>query len=249
MAQSSKKKTEVLKTIPENEDVVSVYLAKPDDQRFWNFNSGQFASLRLKRDHDWSEPHPFTLSCAPDDDFLRMTIKKAGQFTQAVHDMQSGQEVEISGPFGTFCQKIEEQDPIVMIAGGVGITPFLSVLRHLKNSGSNKRLTLFWCNRTRQNIFALSELKELLQSLNLRLVHVLSRDQVEDLQADTHAGMFYEQGHITRDILDRHCRPTESAIYLCGPPGMQDSVIEELRALGVNPDRVDTEAFVYRSQS
>jgi ferredoxin-NADP reductase len=61
--------------------------------------------------------------------------------------------------------------------------------------------------------------------------------------------MFSEQGHITRDILDRHCRPTESAIYLCGPPGMQDSVIEELRALGVNPDRVDTEAFVYRSQS
>lgn len=245
MNQATKKKTEVLKKVPETEDVVSVYLAKPKEERFKSYRPGQFASLRIKNNDSWSEAHPFTISCAPGDDYLRLTVKKAGDFTQALHDLETGQEVEISGPFGSFCQKIEYQDPIVMIAGGVGITPFLSVLRHFAEEGSNKSLTLFWCNQTRKNIFAEDELSSFISRLNLRIVHVLSREKNVPQERQADGRIAFEQGHIDREIIARHCDPTQSAIYLCGPPGMQDSVLEELQTLGINPDRVDRESFVY----
>lgn len=241
----------IVKVEKENDDTTSIYFSGPDMERFKNRKPGQYASIRIFQDGDWSAPHPFTLSCAPEDDTLRMTIKKSGAFTSSIPNIQPGTPIQCTGPYGQFCKDIGTSKEIVMIAGGVGITPFLSVLRHFKESKADNEITLFWANKTPADAFASKELLEFTQSLKLHVVHVFSRVDPAD---QTHAPVFqdgrpgkitHEYGRLNQTILLRHITSTEASFYLCGPPAMQQAVLDELSQCGVAPDRVDKEAFVF----
>lgn len=245
----------VVKVDTENHDTTSIYFSGPDMVRFKNREAGQFASIRLFRDGAWTDPHPFTLSCAPEDDTLRMTIKKSGAFTSAIPDIEPGTPIQCAGPFGQFCHGIELNQEIVMIAGGVGITPFLSVLRHFRDIGADNDMVLFWANKTPQDAFAAAELEECTRSLRLHVVHVFSRVAETDraaapLFADGRPGrVSFEYGHLRQDILARHIKTATAAFYLCGPPPMQQTVLDELSKCGVDPGSVRKEAFVFSPAS
>jgi predicted ferric reductase len=199
------------------------------------------------RDDDWSEPHQFTISCAPEDEILRLTIKKAGAFTSSVPALKRGTEVKCEGPFGVFCRDIDMKEEIAMIAGGVGITPFLSVLRHFRNIGAKNRVMLFWTNKTIDDVFASDELNEMTKELNLSIVHTISREKEVDkyFQADF-PNVLYVPGYATREVLQKHVDFPRTSFYLCGPPKMQDSVVGELEACGVHPESVERENFSYQ---
>jgi len=162
MNENSRKIWRVLKTEPENYDTTSLYL-EGNDERFKKRRAGQRVSIRILRDDGWSEPHPFTISCAPEDPIPRLTIKKSGVFTSSIPDLKPGTPVKCEGPLGVFCKDIDTREEIAMIAGGVGITPFLSVLRHFRNICATNRMTLFWTNKTIDDVFAADELKERFQ--------------------------------------------------------------------------------------
>ncbi|MCF8040248.1 MAG: FAD/NAD-binding family oxidoreductase [Desulfohalobiaceae bacterium] len=237
---------EVIKTRPENYDVTSIIFEKPEDWRVVDWKPGQYGIIRVYRDGQWSEPHPFTLSCSPTEENLRMTIKQQGNFTSTIPELKSGDKIKFSGPYGKFCQDIEEHDDIVMIAGGVGITPFLSVLRHFLSTGASNRVTLFWANKTLDDVFAEEELKTMTAELNLDIIHVLSREKEENIPEDGVSGSIrYTTGHISRELLDEYIRVSSSAVYLCGPPGMQEHVLNELQACGVKPESVQRETFSF----
>ncbi|OIO04720.1 MAG: hypothetical protein AUJ49_02370 [Desulfovibrionaceae bacterium CG1_02_65_16] len=241
----------VVRVDRENHDTTSIYFTGPDMERFKKREPGQFGAIRILRDGKWTEPHPFTISGAPEDDTLRMTIKSSGEFTNAIPQIMPGTPVACAGPFGQFCHGIENQPEIVMIAGGVGITPFLSVLRHFKSSGANNSTVLFWANKTFADAFAARELEEYTHSMRLRVVHVFSRvDPQEQKPAplfdDGRPGeVLYEYGRISAGMLIRRLRTTSAAFYLCGPPPMQRTVLEELEKCGVRPESVRKEAFVF----
>ena len=93
----------ISKVEKENEDTTTISFSGPDMERFKNRKPGQYASIRIFKDGEWSAPHPFTLSSAPDEDTLRMTIKKSGAFTSAIPDIQPGTPIQCNGPFGQFC--------------------------------------------------------------------------------------------------------------------------------------------------
>jgi predicted ferric reductase len=235
----------VLKTERENHDTTSLYL-EGDDENFKNRKAGQWLSLRVLRNDAWSKPHPFTISCAPEDDTLRLTIKKAGAFTSAIPDLRPGTPVRCEGPFGVFCKDIEQNEHIVMIAGGVGITPFLSVLRHFRNMRAKNLVKLFWTNKTVDDIFAAKELREMTKELNLFVVHTMSREEEVDkyFQGDF-SQVHYVPGYVTRDLLQKQDDLSNASFYLCGPPKMQEFVLGELEACGVSPDSVEKERFSY----
>lgn len=241
----------VLKVDQENHDTASLYLTGPDIEKFKNRNAGQFATIRVFRDGQWSEPHPFTLSSAPEDDSLRMTIKQSGTFTSTVPELAPGTPVQCSGPYGQFCRGIDEKHEIVMIAGGVGITPFLSVLRHFRQTKSTNSVLLLWANKTLDDAFAAKELEELTSILDLCVVHVLSRVKPEDVGtapefADGRPGCVkFEFGHIDHELLMRHIRSKSAAFYLCGPPAMQNAVLAALDKCGIAPGQIEKEAFVF----
>lgn len=251
---SQEDELKIVKVEKENDDTTSIYFSGPDMERFKNRKPGQYASIRIFQDGDWSAPHPFTLSCAPEDETLRMTIKKSGAFTSAIPDIQPGTPIQCTGPYGQFCKDIGTSKEIVMIAGGVGITPFLSVLRHFKESNADNEITLFWANKTPADAFAAKELLDLTLSLRLHVVHVFSRVEPADqslapvFQDGRPGKVTHEYGRLNQTILLRHIPSMSASFYLCGPPAMQQAVLDELSQCGVAPERVDKEAFVFKNQ-
>ena len=241
----------IVKVDKENSDTTSIYFAGPELEKFKNRKAGQFASIRVFRDGAWSEPHPFTLSCAPEDDMLRMTIKKSGEFTTVVPEIEPGTPIQCVGPFGQFCRGIDSKSNIVMIAGGVGITPFLSVLRHFVEIKAQNRVTLFWANKTLDDAFAAKELEEYTRILSLNVVHAFSRMAKEQsppspIFHDSRPGtIVHEFGRLDQQILTKHLPSKDAAFYLCGPPSMQQAILSELEKCGVSAMQVDKEAFVF----
>ena len=244
--EDSEKIWRVLKTEPENHDTTSLYL-EGYDERLANRRAGQWASIRVLREDGWSEPHPFTISCAPQDEILRFTIKKAGLFTSSIPELKPGTPMRVEGPFGVFCRDIEKRQESAMIAGGVGITPFLSVLRYFSTIRAKNRVTLFWTNKTIEDVFAADELKDMTRDLNLTIIHTISREQeVEKYVQAEYPHVFYVPGYVTREVLQKHLDFPRSSFYVCGPPRMQESAVKELEACGVDPESVERENFSYQ---
>lgn len=234
----------IKRTERENEDVTSVYLEAPDEELFRARKPGQFATIRIMGENGWSEPHPFTISCAPETDELRLTIKRAGKFTEAIQGIKPGSEVQFQGPYGKFLGDVDEHRELVFIAGGVGITPFMSALRHFRNVGAANRITLFWANKTLDDAFGREELEAMTGDIDLRVVYVLSRDDPPE-HSEAGGRVLFEKGQVTREILQKHTISSTAAFYLCGPPAMQDYVLRQLEECGIGKDKVQREAFSF----
>ncbi len=232
----------IQEVIPETHDVTSLVIAGPEGATgVRERHPGQFAIIRVKTDDGWGEPHPFTISCETGCDSLRFTIKSAGDFTSTIRELKPGTEIRCDGPFGKFCSDIEDKDNIVMIAGGVGVTPFLSVLRTFRQSQATNRMLLLWSNKTLTDAFARDELEQISQELDLRVIHTLTREEPPE-QTDTDRIM-YRAGRIDGELIAVHAQLNTAAFYICGPPAMQDAIKEQLARFGVAGEAIQTESF------
>lgn len=233
----------VVETIKENNEVTSVVIAPAEGQAPAH-KAGQFASIRIMTPEGWSEPHPFTISCDAHSQSYRFTIKNVGDFTAHVGEWKPGMEVQCSGPAGAFCKDIDSKKHIVCIAGGVGITPFLSVLRTFRQDKPENQVLLFWCNKTLDDAFCRDELAQMTREIDLTVVHVLSRENSLPLEADKGA-VHCRLGRLSREILEEFEISSSAAFYVCGPPPMQEAVLGMLQACGVSPENVQREAFSF----
>lgn len=203
---------------------------KPAGHAGIKFMPGQFAWLTAGRSPFADAEHPFSVSSsAARSDSLDFTIKQLGDFTSTIKDLQPGQKVYLDGPFGAFSIDRHPHAPqYAFIAGGVGITPIMSMLRTLADRGDRRPLVLIYANKDWEGIIFREELEELHKKLNLTLVHVLEKPP---------AGWTGEIGFINQSILDRHL-PQEKArnsieIFVCGPPPMMNAVEVLLTRIGV----------------
>jgi NAD(P)H-flavin reductase len=235
----------VIKVVPENRDINSLFL-EVSDEKFNHRKAGQFASLMIMSADGWSEPHSFSISGAPEESNIRLTIKNVGKFTSAINDLKPETAVRCKGPFGAFCKDIDTKPSIVLLAGGVGIAPFLSVLRHFRNIKAGNKVVLFWVNKSIEDIFSLDETAAMTHELSLRVVYCLSRD--DDVQRHFRSNnpeVFYEKGRLSGDILVKYGITKNAAFYLCGPLSMMESVIMELGKLDVGRSLVQQERFTW----
>jgi len=122
-----------------------------------------------------------------------------------------------------------------MIAGGVGITPMMSMLRYLADTKDKRRVTLIWANRTKKDIFFWMELETLRKTMrDLRVYHLLSEEQWEGLTG------VVDESLLTEVLTDEDGK---AEFFLCGPPGMMHSVKRTLRKLGLPGRQIHTERF------
>uniref|UniRef100_A0A832EJ89 FAD-binding FR-type domain-containing protein n=1 Tax=Desulfacinum infernum TaxID=35837 RepID=A0A832EJ89_9BACT len=236
----------VERVMPETHDTVSVFL-KPlkGPGRLANRRPGQFALLRLPAGRGFGEPHPFTLSGAPQDEVLRFTIKRIGRFTSKIHGLSRGDRILCEGPYGVFCADASRRSSLALIAGGVGITPFLSLLRHFRATGRAVPAVLLYANKTFGDIIGREELAAMTRTMPLRVVHLLSREEGPDDHPEDGPGVSFEWGHITAETLRRHLR-SDQAFYLCGPPAMQTAILKDIRTVfGLRAGRVSRELFFW----
>ena len=208
---------------------------EPEDNKPVDRNPGQFMFLKLIRPHRISELHPFTISASPlDSKILQATIKKSGNFTNTIDQTKSGDIGKIEAPFGRFSYVYQNPPKILFIAGGVGITPIMSMIRCLRDTGDGREVILLYGNDTGQDIIFRDEMENLPE--NFKVVQILNHPD-ENWQG--------EKGYITKELIDKYAGHIldQAHVYLCGPPVMMDKVIKALRELKVIDKRIHYERF------
>jgi 3-phenylpropionate/trans-cinnamate dioxygenase ferredoxin reductase subunit len=221
----------------ESESVTTVSLAARDgSDAEWDFAPGQFAWLRLNRSVT-GEEHPFTIASSPHlTGRIEFTIRHAGDFTRAIHRLRPGQPVWIDGPHGSFTSDVPSCEGVVMIAGGVGITPMMSMVRAAADRGDCRPHRLVVVARSHEDLLFREELGYLRDELDLEVIEVLRRP---------HPGWEGHTGEINVGLLQTVLGAERQHLdyFLCGPPGLVTDALGALDALGVPTERIHTEQF------
>jgi predicted ferric reductase len=221
------------KAVAEAPDVRTLSFAGGEGQEL-SVVPGQFAYLSI-HDSGLREFHPFTIAGGSGNE-VQFSIKAVGDWTRKLADVQVGDEALIHGPFGAFTSVAVEPDSrLLMIAGGIGITPFLAMIRGFAETDSARRITLVWSVRTEADAFARDELDELASRLpNLRaVVHI----------TDGEGGKGWLDEAALAGIVGGSLDGTEG--FLCGPPAFMAGMAAALRGLGLPGRRIHAERFAY----
>ncbi len=218
--------------VPETPDTTSVYIHGKDLSRF-PIRAGQFMIVRFLSKGFRAQAHPFSMSCLPEGKQIRLSIKNVGDFTSRIPDLKPGTPVLIDGPHGIFTADRCTCDRVLMIAGGIGITPIRSLAEEFARSGKN--VLLLYSNRTANSMVFENELSALAASNpNFRVVNVITNDPAWK----------GETGRLDRSKIEKLVPdPAEREIYLCGPPSMMTAIIFALKELGIPKSRIHYEKF------
>jgi predicted ferric reductase len=211
---------------------------EPEGHEVLPFKPGQFAWLTLGRSPFRAKEHPFSFSgSAEHRASLQFTIKELGDFTRTIKHVKTGEIAYVDGPHGIFTTDHYPHAPgFVMVAGGVGIAPIMSMLRTLADRHERRPLYLIYGNSSWERVLFREELDALTARLDLKVTHVL-HEPPPDWPGPT--------GYITEALL-RAVLPAETqqfVFFMCGPKPMTDSVQRSLRAMGVPLHRMHLELF------
>ncbi|MFA6460341.1 MAG: ferredoxin reductase family protein [Patescibacteria group bacterium] len=212
--------------------VLSCYI-KGKDLSSFKAQAGQFMIVRFLNQKIWWQAHPFSISCPPSGQYLRLTIKALGDFTKTLkNNLKAGDKVLLDGPHGVFTLKSSKQDKLLFIAGGVGITPIRAVLEEALLAG--RQAILLYGNRTATDIIFKTELDKLKQEHQFGLHYIISDDP-------SWAG---EQGRLDLAKISQLAPDAGTReVYLCGPAAMMKSVRQSLAKLKVPKGQIHFEKF------
>jgi 3-phenylpropionate/trans-cinnamate dioxygenase ferredoxin reductase subunit len=202
-----------------------------------SFRPGQFAWIRLADQRTSLAEHPFSYaSTARRPDQPAFAIRAQNGFTARVAELAVGTPMLVDGPHGTF-----RPDPVsagmLLVAGGIGITPTMSILHTAWDDHSHARYVVLYSGRTLESLAFLEQLELMRLRLDLTVVTVLSEPP---------NGWIGERGRIRLDLIDRHL-PADVRRWqfaVCGPPALVDTTCRALTQLGIPPERVHAERFV-----
>jgi predicted ferric reductase len=232
----------VISVKEEAEKVWTVKMAPPEGRRIFDYLPGQFQFITFRRNRRLPvEEHHWTISSSPHEkDYVSSTIKALGDFTATIGETKAGDAAVIHAPFGRFSYVLHpDERSLVFIAGGIGITPMMGMLRHMRDTKSTMTVVLLYGNRHEKDIVFRTELREIEKGGHpaLKVVHVLSRPD---------ASWDGETGYIDREKVQKYGGELkDKTFYLCGPLGLVDKTIKNLRSLGVKDNHIHVELFSF----
>jgi len=230
---------EVMENLPERGGA-HIIKVRPVGHAGFSFLPGQFAWINLGATPFHLEQHPISMSScgdAPPGGEIEFTIRALGDWSgQGVPRLRPGQKVWIEGPYGSFSIDAEEGPGYIFIAGGVGITPFVSMLEAMAARGDRRPVVLFYGARAEGDLTLRTVLESLAPRLDLELVYVLEHPS---------PGWKGATGFINETLLRQHMPENAQRfqVLICGPAPLMDSMEIELPALGVPADRIHAERF------
>lgn len=211
---------------------VSIYVTGHDLDRF-RFEPGQFAIWRFLDARRWWEAHPFSMSATPNGEYLRLTVKRTGDFGAHVGALRAGTRVLVEGPFGRFTRRSCLRSKALLVAGGIGITPIRALAEDLGRDGI--AVTILYRCRNESDVAFRKELDDLAKAYAVRIEYLISNKKLRGRPG----GDWLEAPNLRTLVPDI----AEREIYVCGPIGMADKVKDALGSLEVPPAQVHMEAF------
>lgn len=207
-------------------DVLQIVTEKPNN---YYFIPGQATEIAINKNGWKNEKRPFTFTSLPDDDYLEFTIKTYPSHKSVTNELlkiKKDDELILHDVFGAINYKGEG----VFIAGGAGVTPFISIFRYLHSKNEIGESKLIFANKTKEDIILEQEFKNLLGN---NFINILSEEKVNE----------YTNGFITMDFLQDNFGGINQYFYLCGPPSMIESVEKQLQDLNVGEKHIIKEEF------
>jgi predicted ferric reductase len=221
----------VANIIPEGHGTVSVYMTGRHLDELAPL-SGQFFLWRFLAGNGWWRAHPFSLSAAPNGQYLRITVKSTGDATDDVRKLVIGTRVFAEGPYGAFTGAEATDRSILLIAGGIGVTPLRALLEDMPARPG--ALTLIYRASRREDVVFAHELDVLGKARGAQVHYLIGRRSA--LQRDPLDARNLRA--IVPDIATRE-------IYICGPEGMIRTVRTSLRRLRIHGSQIHEEHFAY----
>jgi len=222
------------------EGTVAYYFDKPGG---FDFAGGQSIDLTLidppETDTE-GNTRAFSLASAPHEPFLMVaTRQRDTAFKRVLKSMPLGTQVEFEGPYGSMTLHRKTTRPAVILAGGIGITPFRSMLCQATKANTEHRLFLFYSNRMPEDAAFLAELQELARQ-HSNLTFVATMTNLEKSKSSWNG----ERGYINTEMLMRFVgNLAEPVYYTAGPPAMVSAMKDILNKAGVEEDDINSEEF------
>jgi len=203
---------------------------------------GQHVDIRLTAEDGYRAQRSYSIASPPEDELLALTVErvKDGEVSPYLLDeLRVGDQLELRGPIGGyFVWTGAARAPVYLLAGGTGITPLMSMLRHRDRRPSRPPALLIYSARTWEDIVYRDELEAMTRrDSSFRLVYALTRQQPEDWTG--------HRGRITKGLLSANLFPPahNPAIYVCGPTRFVETAANLLTELGFDPLNIKTERF------
>jgi ferredoxin-NADP reductase len=207
-------------------DVLQIRVEKPLGYRF---TPGQATEVSVNKTGWLKEKRPFTFTCLPDDDYLEFNIKTYPSHkgvTNELLQLKKNDELILHDVFGAIAYKGEG----TFIAGGAGVTPFISIFRFLQSKNEIGQNKLIFANKTKADIILKSEFEKLLGE---NFINILSDEKADG----------YAYGQITEDFIKTQSGRINKIFYICGPPPMMDLMEKYLSNLHVPVKSIVKEVF------
>lgn len=245
------RKFKVAKKVPESDEITSFYLEPVDGGSIPPFKPGQYTSVRIfVPELNVYQPRQYSLSDAPHGNYFRISVKReaaqgpskpAGRISNVLHgDVPEGAEIELAHPYGDFTLDLESDKPVVLISGGVGLTPLLSMLGTLTEKAKDRKVVFLHAARSGR-VRAMKEYLSRVVDENPQVSKIVYYQDVED---SDQKGVDYDfQGRINLDEIKDQVIIPDADYYLCGPLPFMQLQQKGLEALGVSSDRIHSEVF------
>ncbi|MGD1053298.1 MAG: ferredoxin reductase family protein [Candidatus Dormibacteria bacterium] len=218
--------------VAESPDVLSVYIAGRDLARL-PMRAGQFFMFRFLTREQWWRVHPFSLSAAPNGQYLRITVKQVGDFTRSLVQLRPGTRVILEGPRGIFTSVGRRRPRALLIAGGIGITPLRALIEEIPQRKNS--IALLYRASSWSDVIFKAELDQLVGARG-GVIHYIVGRRGQGVHPEPFAPRFLAAS--VPDLRDRD-------VFVCGPREMVDAVLASLRALRVPAAQIHCERFAF----
>jgi ferredoxin-NADP reductase len=242
----------------EGTDIMSFKFSRQNEQQeapnnnnktYLDYTAGQFAFFDIGGvSNDPKGPiRHFTIASSPTDDFIMISTRiRDTPYKKRLSSLEEGVKVKVRGPEGKFVLHKDYSKAAVLISGGIGVTPFRSMIKYATDKQLPLKINMFDSNRDRANILYKNEFDECMKSnKNLKIIYTITA--AEEGQAPSSSSWKGERGIINKTMLTKYLTTSEldnSVFYVCGPPGMLKAMQNLLQDdLHIPKERIKVEEF------
>lgn len=238
----------VERKVNESDVITSFYLKPEDKQGIAQFLPGQYISIKLEIEgEEYTHIRQYSLSDASGKDYYRISVKREagtenpdGMVSNYLHNsVKEGDILKVSAPAGDFVLDTEKNTPVVLLSGGVGVTPMMSMLKTVAEIQPERKVTFIHATAN-GNVHALRDEVERISELENVNTFFFYDSPTEE---DRNNKLFDVEGYVTRDWLEKNVPYTDADFYFCGPVPFMKGMNQALLELGVTADRINFEFF------